>query len=254
MAERDGAKKRRDEGWGTTKEFWGGVVAVCLFVEVVTAVIGHFNPPLTTEQTAEKVIRYAVENRTDLSSKGASKGTDAALESESDLRYEMVPVVKGIFSPDRDILRYVSDKILKRARKELRKGMIAATTSIYEQSLQYHIASTEEDQAARAAKAARNLGAIARLNDTEKALAYYRQSVELDPETPEGWRRLGNLLRQTEKMEDSLAAYQNLLTLAERRGDPELKGEACADLKGLYAEREASNEPDELAKRCAKAP
>lgn len=66
-----------------------------------------------------------------------------------------------------------------------------------------------------AAAAARHLGALAFLDNTDEALKAYRRAVELDPEDTESWNQLGHLFRRVGNLEAAEDAYRQVLSLGE---------------------------------------
>ncbi len=76
------------------------------------------------------------------------------------------------------------------ALRRLEGGKTEAAEAIFQQVLDQKRAGGE---AAEAAAAARHIGALAYLHDTQKALSAYAQAVELDAENPDGWNMLGLL-------------------------------------------------------------
>lgn len=64
------------------------------------------------------------------------------------------------------------------------------------------IAERKEEDIQEAAAAYRHLGALAFLNDTQKALAVYRRATALDPDNAVGWSQLGHLLRRVGELDE----------------------------------------------------
>ena len=86
-----------------------------------------------------------------------------------------------------------------------------------------------------AAAAARHLGALAYMNDPKSALVWYRHATELEPDDPEGWLRLGNLLVRTGELTEAVTAYEKLRALGEQRSEKGWIAAATGNL-GLIAE------------------
>ena len=72
-----------------------------------------------------------------------------------------------------------------------------------------------------AAMAARQLGALDFDHDTDKAIAAYREAVDLDPENADGWNHLGHLLRRTGDLDGAEHAYGQVLSLGNIAYDDE---------------------------------
>ncbi|HYD64803.1 tetratricopeptide repeat protein [Azospirillum sp.] len=88
-----------------------------------------------------------------------------------------------------------------------------------------------------AAVAAGHLGALAFLNDTEKALDAYRKAVELDPYNHDGWNRLGHLLFRIGALNDAQQAYERVLSLGDKAGEREVVAKATGNLGLIYQMR-----------------
>ena len=96
------------------------------------------------------------------------------------------------------------------ALAQLQQGNTEKAERIFEDILKRKSA---EGQTAnqQAAEAARHLGALAFLHDTDKALNAYRRAVSLDPENVEGWNQLGHLLQRVGDLDGSEKAYRKVL-------------------------------------------
>ena len=88
-----------------------------------------------------------------------------------------------------------------------------------------------------AAEAARHLGSLAFLHDTEKAFAAYRQATELDPNNAEGWSQLGHLLIRVGELDRATQAYQEVEKIGIRTQDRELQAVAYSNLGIVYNTR-----------------
>ena len=104
------------------------------------------------------------------------------------------------------------------ALRELEQGKPVAAESIFQEVLDRKAAEGEAANK-QAAEAARHLGALAYLHDTQKALHAYRRAVELEPQDPEGWNELGHLLKRVGELDEASAAYQKVLSLGESSGN-----------------------------------
>ncbi len=97
-----------------------------------------------------------------------------------------------------------------------------------------------------AAAAARHLCALAFLHDTKKALAAYRKAVELDPQDPTGWNRLGHLLRRVGELDEAEQAYETVLALGKRTESREAIAIAYGNLGIVYETRGELDRAEEM--------
>ncbi|MBS1191132.1 MAG: putative transcriptional regulator [Rhodocyclaceae bacterium] len=58
-----------------------------------------------------------------------------------------------------------------------------------------------------------------KLGETEKAAAYFQQTVERDPRFSAGWKLLGKALMAADRQEEALAAYERGIQVATQKGD-----------------------------------
>jgi tetratricopeptide (TPR) repeat protein len=127
-------------------------------------------------------------------------------------------------------------KSINDALQALERGQIKQAQAIFAEVLRSKEA--EGKQANKeAAAAARHLGALAYMNDTESALAAYRKAVELDPDNAEGWNVLGALLSRTGELAQAKEAYRKVLALAEVHQDKEKQAWAYGNLGNVYYTR-----------------
>ncbi len=100
-----------------------------------------------------------------------------------------------------------------------------------------------------AAAAARHIGALAFLHDTDKALAAYREAVALDPDDPIGWTQLGHLLDRTGDLDGAAEAYNRVLSLGNRSADQSLIATATGNLGILYDIRGDLDRAEEMYRK-----
>jgi tetratricopeptide (TPR) repeat protein len=98
---------------------------------------------------------------------------------------------------------------VQEALAALAQGQTEAAKAIFAKTVQ---AKTVEGAAANreTAEAARHLGALAFLDNTEEALHWYRRAVELDPANADGWNQLGHLYHRTGQLAQAETAYSVL--------------------------------------------
>ncbi|HKF94057.1 MAG TPA: tetratricopeptide repeat protein [Gammaproteobacteria bacterium] len=88
-----------------------------------------------------------------------------------------------------------------------------------------------------AAAAYRHLGALAYLNDPQKALDAYRRATQLDPGNADGWNALGILLYRTGNLSEAEEAFRKVLSLGRARNDRLLFAAAYTNLGIVYRVR-----------------
>lgn len=119
------------------------------------------------------------------------------------------------------------------ALQALAKGETTQAKAIFARVLEQK--TTEGRQAnQQAAAAARHLGALAFLDNTQTALNYYRQSTELEPDNAEGWNQLGILLLRIGKLDQAVAAYQKVFDLGKQQQNQMLLAVAYGNLGNVH--------------------
>lgn len=78
-----------------------------------------------------------------------------------------------------------------------------------------------------------------KLGDTEKAAAYFQQTVERDPGFSAAWKLLGKALAAADRAQDALAAYERGIEVATRKGDVQAAREMTVFAKRLRKQFEA---------------
>jgi tetratricopeptide (TPR) repeat protein len=69
----------------------------------------------------------------------------------------------------------------------------------------------------RAAQLARQQGALATFRNTESALAAYQRAAAYEPDNPDNWKMVGDLLMDSLRRPEATKAYERLRTLATER-------------------------------------
>ena len=168
-------------------------------------------------------------------SKGNGGGDDSKGNGSGDNTQDN-KIIKALLDKDRRIeLQEEEIQALRDAFKDLRsredtpelqealalleRGDTSGAEGIFQRILEQKIA--EGKKADReAAVAARHLGSLAYLHDTEKAIRAYRQATELDPENSEGWNQLGPLLHRIGDLEGAENAFETVRKIAETTDQP----------------------------------
>ena len=99
----------------------------------------------------------------------------------------------------------------RRALEKLERGDSSAAEAFFANILERHVKNGSEPSKAKAA--ARHLGAFAALRAPRAALQHYRRAVELDPDDPEGWRQLGQVLDHLGELDEAAEAYKQARAL-----------------------------------------
>ena len=64
-----------------------------------------------------------------------------------------------------------------------------------------------------------------KIQETEKALEYFRYAVAKDPGYSAAWRALGKALEAAGQAAEALSAYRNGIAAAQKKGDKQLEKE-----------------------------
>ena len=123
---------------------------------------------------------------------------------------------------------------IREALRELKEGKPRAAETIFEQVLERK---KREAASKEAAAAARHIGALAYLHDTNKALSAYAEAVELDPENPDGWNRLGLLQKRLGNLDVATQAFERVLALGNKVEDKGVIAMAYGNLGLVYRTR-----------------
>jgi tetratricopeptide (TPR) repeat protein len=83
----------------------------------------------------------------------------------------------------------------------------------------------------------RQIGALAFLHDTQKALGAYTKATELDPDDPEGWNRVGQLQMRVGEVDAAIRSFEQVLAFGNQIADQELIAIATGNLGNVYHTR-----------------
>jgi protein O-GlcNAc transferase len=125
---------------------------------------------------------------------------------------------------------------IQEAELEIASGKTEKAQAIYREILQKRKAEGETANR-EAAEAARRLGALAFLHDTDEALDAYREAVLLEPENHVGWNQLGHLLHRTGDIDEAIRAYTQVGNIGRINDDQELIAISYGNLGNLYDTR-----------------
>jgi tetratricopeptide (TPR) repeat protein len=139
-------------------------------------------------------------------------------------------------------------KGVAQAQALLAQGETSGAEAIYREIADRRIASGSKEHAA-AAHALVNLGALAFLHDTYKALAAFREATNLNPENHQAWLQLGHLLSRIGDFNQAITAYERVLTLGNRSADPAAQATAYGGLGVIRTKRGEIGEAEALFTR-----
>lgn len=123
------------------------------------------------------------------------------------------------------------------ALADLRAGNIEAVEAVFAGILGRSLRRGPPGNAAEDAAAARHLGALTFLNDSQRAVAAYRRAVDLEPSNPDGWNQLGTLLLQTGDLDGAYAACQTVMALGHPAADQAVMAVAIGNLGLIFRRR-----------------
>jgi len=156
-------------------------------------------------------------------------------------------------APGDDPFRTAAGAVAQAADDELidpaelaRRGVDVAEI---EKALAEKAAADEAEGAAankRAARRYRQIGALAFLHDTHKAMAAYAKAVELDPEDPDGWNRLGLLQKRTGALDAATRSFERVLALGNKAGRKDVEAAASGNLGAIYLTRGELDRAEEM--------
>jgi protein O-GlcNAc transferase len=154
----------------------------------------------------------------------------------------------------RDQIKALTETVRALANKQDAPGVketLAALAEGQTEVAKAIFAKTVEGAAANreAAEAARHLGALAFLDDTEEALRWYRRAVDLDPANADGWNQLGHLYHRTGPLDQAEAAFRKVVTLGEANGDMEAIATGTGNLRLIYRTRRELDRAEEVHKK-----
>ena len=114
-------------------------------------------------------------------------------EREIELRQQLTETVEALKA---EAANPEAPSGIDQALDLLGKGDTAAAEAVFDE-VKVRRKGEGEGTLKEAAAAARHIGALAYLHDTDKALAAYCEAVALDPDDPDGWNQVGHLLDRT---------------------------------------------------------
>ncbi|ACS80072.1 tetratricopeptide repeat protein [Maridesulfovibrio salexigens] len=137
------------------------------------------------------------------------KDTQQTVISKNEEIEALKNIIEGLRKPQETD---EEDNHAAKAEAELAKGNFDLAEAFYLKQVQKDEESANESSL-KAAEAYRNAGFLAFMNNPKKAFGAYQKSVELDPNSAEGWNRLGHLQKLFGNMVAAEEAYQKVLQL-----------------------------------------
>jgi tetratricopeptide (TPR) repeat protein len=138
------------------------------------------------------------------------------------------------------------DELKKAALQALSEGNTKKATSLLEKSVQLRTEKAKQFSE-KAAQDWVDIGNIAFLNDSLKALNAYQNAIRLDPSSLVAWNRLGHILKRLGRLEEAKQAYEHLLELAEN--DESFQAIAYGNLGIIYQIRGELDKAEEFHRK-----
>lgn len=154
---------------------------------------------------------------------------DEQLQAKDEERKNLIQAVTAL-SQGQNILG--TEAQIEQAMSALAEGDTTEAENLFEQVTQ-----KGEQEAKHTAQAYRNLGALAYLHDTQKALNAYRRATELAPDNAIGWNQLGHLLVRIGELNEAIEVYEKVLGLGETHYNQEEIAAAYGNLGNIYSMR-----------------
>ncbi|MEL7272052.1 MAG: tetratricopeptide repeat protein [Pseudomonadota bacterium] len=126
------------------------------------------------------------------------------------------------------------------AVEDVLEGDADALTEYYSGRIAARAQAEAEQAAQNRAKDAKDyvaLGNLAFLYNTQTALENYRKATQCDPQSADGWNRLGHILDRLGEIDEALDAYGKVLSISEEAGDRQGMAVAHGNLGNLYRTR-----------------
>ena len=106
------------------------------------------------------------------------------------------------------------------AKRGLERGDTASAEALLRED-ETAAAAKQPPDLRRAAALARQAGALATFRDTKAALAAYQRAADYEPDNPDNWWMVGNLLMDSLRRAEAEQAYRRLMEIASQRARDE---------------------------------
>jgi len=127
-----------------------------------------------------------------------------------------------------------SNALKQQALQALEDGDTRKATSLMEESAEKRTAQAQKLNK-EASQDWVDIGNIAFLHDSQKALDAYQRALELDPSNWVAWNLSGHILRRLGRLDEAMEAYQQVLKLAD--DDQSIQAVAYSNLGIIYQTR-----------------
>jgi tetratricopeptide (TPR) repeat protein len=129
-----------------------------------------------------------------------------------------------------------ADKFKQEALQALKENDTKKAVELMEKSAQSRTVKAAQDWI--------DIGNIAYLNDSQKALNAYEKATRLDPSNPDAWNRLGHIQVRLGLLDKAQHAFEKVLELAGQ--DKEFQARAYGNLGIIYEIREQLDRAEEF--------
>ncbi len=226
--------------WQTIKEFLIDNAVLFGSLAAVAAIVGFLFEPirnlLSSKKPNEIADLAAIIDRLTAEARrhgAVASELEGAAQREGDLQEQVRQLSAAVEALSAERSDPDAPPGIDEALRLLKDGDTGAAEAVFEE-VKARRKAEGEGALKEAAAAARHIGALAYLHDTDRALAAYREAVALDPDDPDGWNQLGLLLDRTGDLECAAEAYKRVLALANRAADQGLIAVATGNLGILY--------------------
>lgn len=193
-------------------------------------------------QSAEEIARAAISS---YEQGRQSLGGGWDLQQRDQQIIALMQAVEALLEVQREAGSSSEQATIENALAHLEQGKTAEAEEIFESILQQKFAQGHMDNI-EAATAARHIGALAYLHDSDKALTAYRKATELNPENAEGWNRLGQIQKRIGELDQAIVSFEKVLTLGNHRGDEPVVAAALNNLGLIYQTRGNLEQAEQL--------
>ncbi len=245
----------RRMNWQSIKEFLIDNAVLLGSLAAVAAIVGFLFAPIRNLLSSKKPnettdLAAIIERLTEEARRHGAVASEleGAAQREGDLQEQVRQLTAAVEALSAERSDPDAPPGIDEALRLLKDGETGAAEAVFE-AVKARRKAEGEGAMKEAAAAARHIGALAFLHDTDKALAAYREAVDLDPDDPDGWNRLGRLLDRTGDLDGATDAYNRVLALGNRAADRAIIAVATGNLGILYATRGELDRAEEMYRK-----